>query len=216
MAVPIPQNAYRSPTAFWRAFHGGPLPIGAAWARLLQDAKFDGLDQLPRPPDRGAALRIASWTARWLVDLGNAKAQRNRVALGRRLRAGRIVLLQETHRDGTAAAIWARWVFLHCRVFAAPATTAAGGGPHGGVAVLCPAPLACADGRVVVPGCAVAAVIEDPCGLQHTVVSVYLPPGRLPRPGGRVVLGGNFNLDLAQTGHSSAQAHAGLGRPHCA
>jgi len=97
---------------------------------------------------------------------------------------------------------------------------APGGGPQGG-AILCPAPLHCSRGRALIPGCAVAAAVTDPYEEAHTSVSFYLPPGPqqeiatrlalLPRLGGRLVVGGDLNLDLAQVRQpQELEAHEAL------
>jgi len=132
LAVPLAPRTMQSPTALWRTLHGGTPPRGATWAALLTDGDYTALQDPPRHSGQRGSIRLASWNARWIVDLSSATVARKRAAVGRQLRAGRVLLIQETHWDGAAAAVWGGGVFPHCRVIASPATAGPGGGPQGG------------------------------------------------------------------------------------
>jgi len=220
-AYSLPACSLLSPTGLWRAIHGCAPPRGATWEALLHGGRSDALLDLCPGPAGGGGIRLASWNARWLVDLGSEVVVQKKAMIARQLRAGRLVLLQETHWDDTTAAIWTGGVFPHCRVAAAPACAGPGGGPQGGVAILCPAPFQCGEARILHPGCAVAVDVVAPGRDPITIVSVYLPPGRQedtaialtrhPRPGVQVIVGGDLNLDLGGArNQSEAGAHAAL------
>ena len=77
--------------------------------------------------------------------------------LGRALRGGNVVLLQETHWTVAAAAQWGG-LFSAAQVAHSVARVGPRGGPQGGVAVVAPFPHQILGVREMVPGC----VLEVP------------------------------------------------------
>eukprot|EP00974_Lingulodinium_polyedra_P036304 3481340-Lingulodinium_polyedra.AAC.1 len=67
-------------------------------------------------------------------------------------------MIQVTHWDAPAAATWKVGLIPHARIAATEARPGPRGGKQGGVAIVCPAPQ---RQRVLVPGCAVEALIES-------------------------------------------------------
>ena len=81
-----------------------------------------------------------------------------RVELGRALRAGSVVLLQETHWTAEAAAQWGG-LFSAAQVAHSVARTGPRGGPHGGVAVIVPPPQRILVTRELIVGCALEVTV---------------------------------------------------------
>ena len=168
-----------TPTALWRLLHDGSQPPrGATWAAALAGATASGLIaaiQMAREPGPGDA---ATWNLRWLTDPGTDKARAKRAQLLKLTDRGTVVLLQETHWDAEAAAIWSSGVLPHGAVAHSLSRPGPQGGPQGGVAVLCPGPKRVVARKELVPGCAVAATIAGPSDEPAvTYVSIYMPPG---------------------------------------
>ena len=137
-----------------------------------------------RRRDMGAAgYRVASWNVRWLVDPAAAADVAKRETVRTAALEGRIVLLQETHWDPPAEALWAG-LFAGCRVLSTPARLGPAGGPQGGAAIIVPPGWDCVEWGVLVPACAVQARLrrrgacegaEEP-ERGFLVQSVYFPP----------------------------------------
>ena len=165
----------RTPTRLWALLHSGPMPPGLSWRRLLADATVGRLAAAVAPLDQAASARIACWNLRSTRALHTTKSEAKRGVLHAWLRAGRTVLLQETHwldgdRDAQAA------LFPACTVHSSsPPRT--GAGQAGGVAIVVPAPGDITREYVLIPGYAIAADIRTP-EMSYRAVSVYLPPDR--------------------------------------
>ena len=168
-----------TPTALWRLLHdGAPPPRGATWEDALAGASTqriqDGIRRA-RAPGAGDAV---TWNLRWLTDPRTARARAKRELLLQLADQGSVVLLQETHWDGEAAATWGSGLLPHTELAHSLARPGPNGGPQGGVAIVCPGPRRVVGQRVLVPGCAVEATVAGPAGERTvTYVSIYLPPG---------------------------------------
>ena len=175
----IEEHCVPTPSALWRLLHGGgAAPRGATWEDLLRGADEAGLRAAIARSGAVPGGGLASWNVRWIVDPGNDKAALVRAVLDGHVGQGVPVLLQETHWDEAAAAVWGGGVFPHTDLAHSAARPGPHGGPQGGVAVLVPEPLTLRSAAVLVPGCAVAADVAKPGGDRCTYVSLYLPPGQ--------------------------------------
>ena len=140
----------------------------------------------------------------WLL---SQHTERAAAELGRVLRAGNVVLLQEAHWTPATATQWGG-LFKATQVAHAVARVGPRGGPQGGVAVVVPHPHRVLGNRVLAPGCALEVMVAAR-GTERRVafVSVYLPPDSrrkilanlhaMPRPDAlEVYPGGGVNLQL--------------------
>ena len=94
------------PSGRWRLIQGNASYRGATWSHLCGDITIDqarGLRERVGGQDR---IGVAVWNARWLVDPHTAVARRKRDVINDLLRQKRVVLIQETHWDDGAAAVW--------------------------------------------------------------------------------------------------------------
>ena len=87
----------RTPTRLWALLHPGPLPPRLTWRRLLADATVGRLAAAVAPLDQAASARLACWNLRSTRALHTTKNETKRGVVHAWLRAGRTVLLQETH-----------------------------------------------------------------------------------------------------------------------
>ena len=196
----------RTPTRLWALLHPGPLPARLTWQLLLGEATVGQLAAAVAPLDQAATARIACWNLRSTRALHTTKNETKRGVVHAWLRAGRTVLLQETHwLDGDQDAQAS--LFQACDVHSS-SPPRLGSGQAGGVAIIVPAPGSITQEHVLVPGYAIAADVKTP-GLTYRAVSIYLPPDRasqmaaelrrslLALPAGPpVYAGGDFNIDL--------------------
>ena len=166
----------RSAAVLWRALNGGPPRVGADWRQLCELGDVDTLVGALRLREVVGSVRFATWNVRWLLSPHTERAAAKHAELGRALRGGNVVLLQETHWTAAAAAQWGG-LFSAARVAHSVAREGPRGGPQGGVAVVVPLPHRILETREVVPGC-VLEVVFAVCGTQRRVsfVSIYLPP----------------------------------------
>ena len=150
----------RTPTRLWALLHSGPLPSRLTWRLLLCDFTVGRLSAAVAPLDQASSARLACWNLRSTRALHTTKSEAKRGVLHAWLRAGRTVLLQETHwpdgdRDAQAA------LFPSCTVHSSsPPRT--GVGQAGGVAIVVPAPGTISQEHVLIPGYAIAADIRTP------------------------------------------------------
>ena len=201
----------RSPAALWLALHGNGMPRGVSWGQLLQGHSVQSLVQCAANRRSGADLRIVSWNCRWLTELSYPSGRSKAEIIQQAARAGAVVLIQETHLDEAAMAIWAAG--LHCcRVIASHARIGPGGGAAGGVAIVISDKWQVIELRELVPGYAVEAVLRDGGPEAPTLCarSVYLPPRDRedvwqayelcgpPRHADSQAIGGDLNVPLDQ------------------
>ena len=105
----------RSPATLWQLLHGSGLPRGATWEGLLRDLTVASLAHRAQAQAPRLACRIATWNCRWLPALTTSSGRSKAGQVQRAVCAGTLVLLQETHLDDAAMALWAAG--LHgCRV----------------------------------------------------------------------------------------------------
>ena len=122
-------------------------------------------------------VRLSTWNVRWLLSPHTERALAKKAAIGKVLRSGSVVLLQETHWTECAAAQWGG-LFAAAQVAHAPSRLGPRGGPQGGVAVIAPHPHRILSSRILVPGCAIEAVLALDGGERRAAfVLLYLPPG---------------------------------------
>ena len=187
----------RSPEALARAVTGGATGPGGrplTWAELCADRAVADLPALAARlrvarEGQGADCRLASWNLRWMVDPAAPAAVAKKALVQATCMEGRVALLQETHWDPAAAAVWAG-LFPGCRVLPSPARLGPGGRPQGGVAIIVPPNWTVVDWDVLVPACAVQARLRpqgaEPQGLEAgtagtvLVQSLYFPPASRP------------------------------------
>ena len=110
----------RSAAVLWRALGGGRRRAGADWRQLCELGDVDTLVGALGLRDAVGSVRFATWNVRWLLSPHTERAAAKHAELGRALRGGNVVLLQETHWTAAAAAQWGG-PFLCCP-----------GGPLGG------------------------------------------------------------------------------------
>ena len=166
----------RSAAGLWRVLGGGPLRAGADWRQLCELGNVDTLVGAMALRDADGGVRFATWNVRWLLSPHTERAAAKHAELGRALRGGNVVLLQETHWTVAAAAQWGG-LFSAAQVAHSVARVGPRGGPQGGVAVVVPFPHRILRTKEIVPGC----VLEVTVAVRGTqrlaaFVSIYLPP----------------------------------------
>ena len=159
-----------------------------------------------RPGHGGAGSGVFTWNVRWLVDPLAAAASSKRAVVLRAVLRGDVALLQETHWDEQAAAIWAS-SFPGCTVKASPAILGPDGGRAGGVAVILPPGHVAVETRHLAPGQCLLVHARAPVGVEYRVCSVYARPAdRQPAldalrslqggEGPELYVGGDFNVQI--------------------
>ena len=128
----------RSPAALARAVTGHSTGQGGrplTWQQLCASditvLQLGSRLRAAREGDGGQDCRLTTWNARWLVDPAAQHTTTKRAIIQGLGMEGRIALIQETHWDSAAAALWAG-LFPGCRVLASPARPGPHGGPQGG------------------------------------------------------------------------------------
>ena len=166
----------RSPAMLWQLLHGSGLPRGATWEGLLRDLTVAALAHRAQTQAPRLVCRIATWNCRWLPALTTSSGRSKAGQVQRAVRAGTMVLLQETHLDDAAMALWAAG--LHgCRVIHSSAQVSPCGRWIGGVAICFPDAWQLLAHTELVPGYALEGLFAEPTtGGTVRARSVYLPP----------------------------------------
>jgi hypothetical protein len=130
-------------------------------------------------------MQLASWNVRWLVSPHTPQGMGKRLRIQRALTAGKVVALQETHWDVEIGGVW-EGLFPAARVIHSGAIPGPRGGARGGVAIIVPIRYQVLRYEVLVPGCAVEAVlslrsVEGEDCKEVSIQSLYFPPDGGPR-----------------------------------
>ena len=171
--APIP----RSGTSQWNLLHHGSAPARVSWGLMCNGYTVGDLAAaLQAHHDNVGAngVTVASWNIRWLVDTLTSQAAAKRTVIMSNLLRQRVVILQETHWNPAAAALWTA-NFPAATVAHSCAIVGPGGGWQGGVAVIVPAGTAITEVNIIAPGCAIEVII-DRAGTRFCIWAVYLPP----------------------------------------
>ena len=195
-----------SPTALWQLLHDTSLPPRLTWGAMATHTSLDTL--LARLALRRNAQRprLLCWNLRRLVNPEPQVAKQKLATLLSSLRAGNIVLLQETHWSLHDLRVWSS------RLEATEVHSTCGvPGPRqglaGGVAILVPPIYNTISTRILCPGYAVEVVVARGTH-RYRLISVYLPPTTQADTWARVhaaitaqddiphYIAGDFNLQL--------------------
>ena len=122
----------RSPAALWALLHGGSIPAGSTWGRLVAGQTVDSLIQALGRERQCAPFGIVSWNVNWLRSTDGGQSDSKRNCVRRWLDKGKAVLLQETHWNATDVGVWTSHLPA-ARVLASPAVQ-----DRGGVAIVLP------------------------------------------------------------------------------
>ena len=99
-------GSVRSPTILWQLLHDSPVPPRLTWGAMATNTSLDILlARLARRRD-AQRPRLLCWNLRRLVDPEPQVAKQKLATILSSLRAGNIVLLQETHWSSHSLTVW--------------------------------------------------------------------------------------------------------------
>ena len=93
-----------TPSGLWALMHHGRPAAGRTWGDVCEAATV--ADVVARLSQNSVDVMITSWNTRWLRDHASDAGRAERALIERWLLEGRIVMIQETHWDTTAAELW--------------------------------------------------------------------------------------------------------------